>query len=219
MATTGRSLVRPASAPTAAAPAPALSAPAHPDLPVPSLSVFPEAGIYYEEYRKKADYVQLESTTTNMAKSGSFGEAVLQSYTGGTSGSTQRVGLANKTANFVIEDKRPVFYFKFSDTRKQMDDVAEGFWSGVSSPNEFVLIKASTSGRGRQITIGRESAYTSERGVGGNTLPFRFKKVAPGVYRVYFEQDVPMGEYVFFYNKGSEQSSSIKVYDFSQRTK
>ncbi|WP_020601595.1 hypothetical protein [Spirosoma spitsbergense] len=192
----------------------------HPgNLPVPTLATFPEPGIFYEEFRKKGEYMELESTTTNMAKSGSFGEALLGGYTNGASGSTQRVGLANKSSNFVIDDIRPVFYFRFNDTRKQMDDVAEGFWSGVSSPNEFVLIKANTSGRGRQITVGRSSAYTSERGVTGNTVPFRFKKIATGLYRVYFEQNVPAGEYVFFYNKGSEQSSSIKVYDFSQRSK
>ncbi len=188
-------------------------------LPVPTLTSFPEPGIFYEDFTKKGEYPQLESTTTNMAKSGSFGEAILRGYTNGAGASTQRVGLANKSANFVIDDPLPVFYFRFSETRKQMDDVAEGFGSGVSSPNEFVLIKASTSGRGRQITIGRESLYTSERGVSGNTIPFRFKKLSAGLYRVYFEQSVPEGEYVFFYNKGSEQSSSIKVYDFSQRGK
>ena len=189
------------------------------NLPIPTADNFPEPGIYYEDYQKKPEYIQLESTTTNMAKSGTFGEAVLRGYTGGAGSSTQRVGLANKSANFIIEDTRPVFYFKFSDTRKQIDDVNEGFGSGVSSPNEFVLIKANTSGRGRQIIIGRESLYTSERGVSGNTLPFRFKKIAPGLYRVYFEQDVKAGEYVFFYNKGSEQSSSIKVFDFSQQAR
>ncbi|RYC70054.1 hypothetical protein [Spirosoma sordidisoli] len=188
------------------------------DLPVPVLTDFPETGIYYEEYKAKGEYLQLDPTTTNLSKSGSVYESLLNFRTGGLSGTTQRVGLANKSANFIIEDnRRPVFYFVFGQTRKEIDDVAESTWRGVSSPNEFVLVKANVSSRGRQISIGRQSAVTSESGIRATTIPFRYKKLATGLYKVYFEEDVPAGEYVFFYNKGSEQGSSIKVYDFSLR--
>jgi hypothetical protein len=191
--------------------------PPHPELPPPPRDRFAEPGIYYEEFRPRPSYEQLEPTTTNNTKSGSFGESVASSYTGGITGTTQRVGLANKTANMVVEDNRPVFFFVFSGARKDLNQVAESVFDGVASPNDFVLMRAKTTSRGRDVTIGRSSAYTSETGFSAGAVPFRFKKITPQLYRVWFERDVPAGEYVFVYNKGSEATSSLKMYDFSLR--
>ena len=194
--------------------------PPHPEtLPIAPKSRFSEPGIYYEEYKTpKPQYLQLEPTTTNQTKTGSMGEAVASNITGGITGSTQRVGLANKSANTVVEDNRPVFYLVFSGVnRKTMNDVAESIFDGVASPNDFVMIRAKVSGRGREVTIGRQSAYTSETGFGTGAVPFRFKKISNTLYKVYFEQDVAAGEYAFLYNKGSEFTSSLKIYDFSLR--
>ncbi|SFF16220.1 hypothetical protein [Spirosoma endophyticum] len=192
----------------------------HPEtLPTAVRSRFAEPGIYYEEYKTpKPQYLQVEPTTTNQTKTGSVGEAVINQYTGGIPGTTQRVGLANKSANMVVEDNRPVFYLVFSGVnRKTMNDVAESIFDGVASPNDFVLIRAKVSGRGREVIIGRQSAYTSESGFSTGAVPFRFKKISNTLYKVYFEQDVAAGEYAFLYNKGSEFSSSLKIYDFSLR--
>ncbi|CCH52824.1 hypothetical protein BN8_01857 [Fibrisoma limi BUZ 3] len=194
--------------------------PPHPEtLPVPARIRFGEPGIYYEEYKTpKPQYVQFEPTTTNQTKTGSVGESVANQYTGGITGTTSRVGLANKSANMVIEDNRPVFYLVFSGVnRKDMNNVAESVFDGVASPNDFVLIRAKVSGRGREVVIGRESAYTSESGFSAGAVPFRFKKISNTLYKVYFEQDVAAGEYAFLYNKGSEFTSSLKIYDFSLR--
>ena len=194
--------------------------PPHPEnLPIAARTRFEEPGIYYEEYKTpKPQYLQLEPTTTNQTKTGSVGEAVANQYTGGITGTTQRVGLANKSANTVFEDNRPVFYMVFSGVnRKTMNDVAESIFSGVASPNDFVMIRAKVSGRGREVVIGRQSSYTSESGFGTGAIPFRFKKINNMLYKVYFEQDVAAGEYAFYYNKGSESSSSLKLYDFSLR--
>jgi hypothetical protein len=192
----------------------------HPEtLPVATRNRFVEPGIYYEEYKTpNPQYLQLEPTTTNQTKTGSVGEAVANNALGGIPGTTQRVGLANKSAKMVVEDNRPVFYLVFSGVnRKTMNDVAESIFDGVASPNEFVMIRAKVSGRGREVTIGRQSAYTSESGFGTGAVPFRFKKISSTLYKVYFEQNVAAGEYAFLYNKGSEFSSSLKIYDFSLR--
>ncbi len=194
--------------------------PPHPEtLPVAARNRFSEPGIYYEEYKTpKPQYVQLEPTTTNQTKTGSVGESVASQMTGGITGTSQRVGLANKSANMVVEDNRPVFYLVFSGVnRKTMNDVAESIFDGVASPNDFVMIRAKVSGRGREVMIGRQSAYTSESGFGTGAVPFRFKKINSTLYKVYFEQDVAAGEYAFLYNKGSEFTSSLKIYDFSLR--
>ena len=193
--------------------------PSHPEtLPLASRGRFAEPGIYYEEYKTpKPQYVQLEPTTTNQTKNGSVGEGVANNITGGITGTTRRVGLANKSANMVVEDNRPVFYLVFSGGRKVMNEVAESVFDGVASPNDFVLLRTKVSGRGRELTIGRESSYTSESGFGAGAVPFRFKKINAQLYKVYFEQDVAAGEYAFLYNKGSEFSSSLKIYDFSLR--
>jgi hypothetical protein len=194
--------------------------PPHPDnIPTPTKTKFPEPGIYYEEYKTpKPQYLQLEPTTTNQTKTGNAAEAIANQYTFGTVGTTQRVGLANKSANMVVEDNRPVFYLVFGgDTRKTMNEVAESVFDGVASPNDFVLMRTKVSGRGREVTIGRESSVTSETGFGAGAVPFRFKKISNTLYKVYFEQDIAAGEYAFLYNKGSEFGSSLKLYDFSLR--
>ncbi|MBD2752413.1 hypothetical protein [Spirosoma validum] len=194
--------------------------PPHPEtLPIATRNRFAEPGIYYEEYKTpKPQYMQLEPTTTNQTKTGSVGEAVANNYTMGITGTTQRVGLANKSANMVVEDNRPVFYLVFSGAnRKTMNNVAESVFDGVASPNDFVMIRAKVSGRGREVVIGRQSSYTSESGFGTGAVPFRFKKISNTLYKLYFEQDVAAGEYAFLYNKGSEFGSSLKIYDFSLR--
>ncbi len=193
--------------------------PPHPDnLPVPARPRFSGTGIFYEEYKTpKPQYIELEPTTTNQTKNGSVGEGVANRVTGGITGTTSRVGLANKSANMVVEDNRPVFYLVFGGQRKEMNNVAESIFDGVASPNDFVLMRTKVSGRGREVTIGRSSDYTSESGFGAGAVPFRFKKVNNTLYKIYFEQDVAAGEYAFLYNKGSEFSSSLKIYDFSLR--
>lgn len=192
--------------------------PPHPDnLPTPNKAQFHEPGIYYEEFSKKPlRYEQLEPTTTNNTKKGSVGETAANSVTYGMVGTKQKVGLTNPSANFVIEDNRPVFYMVLGgNTRKNMDDAAESIFGGVASPNDFVLLRVKASNRGREFVIGRESSYTSETGFGEGAVPFRFKKISNTLYKLYFEQDISAAEYAFFYNKGSEFTSSIKLFDFS----
>ena len=190
--------------------------PPHPvDLPAPALSKFSENGIYYEEYNPASNYTQLEPTTTNQAKGGGFGETILNNRTGGITGKSEKVGLSNTSANMIIKDPRPVFYFIFSGDRKNMNTVAESMFEGVASPNDFVLVKARVTNKGREITVGRHTRFKSESGFTEGTIQFRFKKISNEMYKVYFDADVPAGEYGFYYNKGSEQNSSLKIYDFS----
>ncbi len=190
----------------------------HPDYPIASRSKFSGAGIFYEEYKGGAPkYEELEPTTTNQRKSGGLGEAAANSVTHGLSGQSQRVGLANPSANFIVEDNRPVFYFVFAGARKDMNTVAESIFEGVASPNDFTLMKVKPTQRGREFVIGRETSVSSSSGFSEGTVPFRFKKISNTLYKVYFDQDIQAGEYAFFYNKGSEFSSSLKLYDFSLR--
>lgn len=184
--------------------------------PTPDISKFTENGIFLEvDNGGKISYEQLEPTTTNNTKGGSYGEHVANGMTYGLSGTTSKVGLANTEANLSTKEIRPVFYFIFSGNRKDMNNVAEEFRDGVASPNDFVLVKADVSKKGRQITIGRHTAFTNETGFSKGAIPFKFKKVSNEMYRVYFERDLPAGEYAFYYNKGSVQVASLKLYDFS----
>ena len=188
------------------------------DAPTPDIKKFVENGIYYEQRIPSIDYIQLEPTTTNNTKGGTYGEHIVSGMTYGVTGSTNKVGLANKSANMIIKDARPVFYFVFSGgDRKEMNTVREDIFSGVASPNDFVLVKAKVSGKGRQITIGKHTAFTNESGFSEGTYQFRFKKINTQMYKVYFENDLPAGEYAFYYNKGSTQAASLKLYDFSNQ--
>ncbi len=193
--------------------------PAREELATPAIARFAENGIYYEDRGVKVEYVQLEPTTTNQTKGGTYGEHVVSGMTYGITGSTNKVGLANKSANMIIKDSRPVFYFIFSGgDRKEMNTVAESIFSGVASPNDFVLVKAKVTPKGRQITIGKHTAFTNESGFSEGTVQFRFKKINTQMYRVYFDNDIEAGEYAFYYNKGSTEAASLKLYDFSLQT-
>lgn len=189
----------------------------HPqNLPAPTKARLTENGIYYEAFTPKINYIQLEPTTTNQTKKGSFGQSVAQAHTAGIAKVSEKVGLSNRSANLIIKDNRPVFYFAFSgDNRKDMNNVAESVFNGVASPNDFVLLRADVSKRGREVTIGKSSAYTRESGFTTGSVQFRYQKINNQLYKIYFDEDVPAGEYVFMLNKGSEFQSSLKLYDFS----
>lgn len=183
------------------------------DIPAPKS--LPSSGIFYEAYNPSVEYIQIEPTTTNQAKSGGFGEAMGNHYTMGISGTSTKVGLSNSSANTVIEDAQPVFYFHVERDGKSIDEVVESTYDGVASPNDFVLVQARVTKRGREIEIARKNAYGNESGFAKGTIQFRFKKVSDRLYRVYFDKELPAGEYAFYYNKGSEQRKSLKLFDFS----
>jgi len=188
--------------------------PLHPqDIPAPKS--LPSSGIFYEAYSPSVQYLQIEPTTTNQTKQGGFGEAIGNHYSMGISGTSSKVGLANASANTVIEDAQPVFYFHVERDGKSIDEVVESTYDGVASPNDFVLVQARVTKRGREIEVARKNAYGNESGFAKGTVPFRFKKVSDRLYKVYFEKEVPAGEYAFYYNKGSEQKKSLKLFDFS----
>lgn len=188
----------------------------HPqDLPAPAQ--LPASGIYYEAYSPAVSYIELEPTTTNQSRSGGFGESIANHYSLGLSGNSTKVGLSNPSANLVIEDARPVFYFYVERDGKSIDEAAESTHGNVASPNDFVLVRAIVNKRGREVETARQNRYGKESGFTKGTVPFKFKKVSDRLYKVWFETDVPAGEYAFYYNKGSEQRSSLKLYDFSLR--
>lgn len=193
--------------------------PPHPDFPIPARIRFGRPGIYYEEFKQNTPkYEEIEPTTTNQTKSGGLGESVANSATYGLSGTSQRVGLANPSANFIIEDNKPVFFMVFNGrTRKNMNEVAESIFEGVASPNDFTLMRVKPSNRGREFVIGRTTSVSNSTGFSEGVVPFRFKKISEQLYKVYFDQEISAGEYAFFYNKGSEFGSSLKLYDFSLR--
>ncbi len=188
----------------------------HPiNIPAPTKLTSP--GIYYEQFSPKVDYIMVEPTTTNQTKKGGFGESMGNHYSGGISGISTKVGLAGEHSSTTIEDKRPVFYFYLSIDGKDINEVKESTYDGVASPKEFVLVKATTSKSGRQIQIARKSAFSQEEGFAKGVVDFKIEKVSNRLYKVYFENDVPAGEYAFYYNKSSDQKKSLKLYDFSLR--
>ncbi len=183
------------------------------ELPTPPMTAFNESGIYYEKYKPSTQYEQLEPTTTNNKKT----DAVSNVLSNGLANKKDKVGLSGTSSNTVINDTRPVFYFVFDGSRKDMNTANEDMFSGVASPNDFVLMSAKVTKTGREIVISKSNVFGSETGFNGGAIPFRFKKISNQLYKIYFEQDIPVGEYAFYYNKGSEARSSLKLYDFSLR--
>lgn len=192
--------------------------PPHPELPTPPRSRFGIPGIYYEEFKNNTvKYEELEPTTTNQVVTGGVDEKAASIASAGLTGSSGRVGLANPSANFIIEDNRPVFYMVFKGGRKNMNEVQESVFEGVVSPNDFTLIRVKPSNRGREFVISKNTPISSREGFSEGVVPFRFKKINDTYYKIYFEQDISAAEYAFFYNKGSNFTQSLKLYDFSLR--
>lgn len=207
--TNGKSAPSTTTSAAAGTSAPAVAA--RPELPTPPMTAFNEPGIYYEKYKPSTQYEQLEPTTTNNKKTDAVGNVL----SNGLANKKDKVGLTGTTSNTVINDTRPVFYFVFEGSRKDMNTANEDMFSGVASPNDFVLMTAKVTKTGREIVISKSNVFGSESGFNGGAIPFRFKKISNQLYKIYFEQDLPVGEYAFYYNKGSEARSSLKLYDFS----
>ncbi len=178
------------------------------------------SGIYYLQSQ---EFVEIEPTVYSGKKESA---RVLSSITYGIAKSTTRRTLNTNEANLSMENKRPVFYFVFDKSNKSLNDQASGWFSGVSSPNEFQLVKIivkkdKKTGKqvGREVETNASSYYAgSESGVSAKfKVNFKSKKVDEGVYELTFVEDLEPGEYCFMYAGANSDigMNNPKVYDFA----
>lgn len=171
-------------------------------------------GIYWQpkEGREKSR-VQLEPTVYSGGKSGNvFGSAM----TYGISKVKWKAVVRAPRANQRIAEEKPEFWFYFESTSHGLSN-SVGFWSGASSPNEFVLARMNAKKSERELVVGEFGAFGSSTGTRSkDTVPFHIEKIAPGIYRVIPDNTLAPGEYCFFYAGGATAlgASGGKLFDF-----
>lgn len=172
------------------------------------------SGIYYQN-KVTNELVELDPSVYSQAKSGS---GILTSLTYGLAKTKSKASLNGTKANLQItSDTSPVFYFYFDKNRK--NDLGEnintgGWFATVTTPNEFTLVKFEVpkKGNSREVVTG---SYNIEGGSSGvaeeQNFGYKYEKISPGIYKVYFPNGISAGEYGFMY---AGTSTANKVYDF-----
>lgn len=173
-----------------------------------------EPGIYWlpKEKREK-QMVQLEPSVYSQGKTGGmFASAV----TYGIAKAKWKAVVRGGRSNLRISEEKPEFWFYFEVTTHGLSQSGY-FFSGASSPNEFILARMSKKSKERELVVGEFGALGSSTGTRSkDVVDFEFKKIAPGIYRVTPNQPLQPGEYCFFY-AGANMAMGMtggKLFDF-----
>lgn len=180
-----------------------------------------ESGIYCID-DKTGEPIEMDASVFSNSKTGS---GLLTMVTYGIAKTKQKAILSGARANLQMTNKAPVFYFVFPHRAPgelgNQNNENIGFYNNASSPNEFMLVKFSVSGKQRQIVTGSFNSYAGFSGGidDNNKIAYRSVKISPGLYKVYFETPLPSGEYAFVFagtaaNPRGEVPTQ-KAYDFS----
>lgn len=172
------------------------------------------SGIYLYRKGGQPALLQLEASVYSQSKNSG---ALASSMTYGLSKIKTSVTLSGEHAQTQIKDQQPVFYFYFDITESSLSQSADWWFKAATSPNEFLLVKLSENKKSREVTIGSANIAGASAGVDDkNKADFKMEKVAPGIYKVFFDEPLKTGEYCFMYagTMPSGFSSMNKVFDF-----
>jgi hypothetical protein len=197
-------MLRPAAAPTAVvsstAPSAASAAPMQP--PVDGELVPTESGIYIQmdSIGGKKGFFVLNPASYSQGKSGGFLNRVQTAATLGVVKTKTRAVVRGTTANTGTADPNAVFYFVFENTTSGgLGNTASLFGGGITSPNEFTLLKLNVVDRSRETVVGAYNAWGSEAGASDEAVvQYSFTRIKPGVYKVTPKVPLQRGEYAFF---------------------
>lgn len=173
-------------------------------------------GIYvYAPDGSTGKMIRLEPTVYSLGKSGGQFSATM-SY--GIAKVNWKAVVRNAHANIKIANSDAEFYFYFSqnDHGLPTSEAAE-----ASTPNDFTLLKFD------EHSDSRDAIFMISNSPGGPTrtdehsnVPFKFKKVKAGVYKVTVQSPLAPGEYCFISNgfdgaPASGTAQTNQLYDFS----
>lgn len=154
----------------------------------------------------------LEPTTFT---SGRTSNVLASALTSGLAPVKLKAIVAGNSATIRSDDASLEFYFVFDRTSGGLSS-SGSFWSALTSPNEFTLVRLDTKTDRREATVGSFSALGSQTGTEGKSVvPTTFVRLKPGVYRVTPKAPLPPGEYAFFPASafGNVQGAS-RLFDF-----
>lgn len=158
---------------------------------------------------------EIHPSTFSSTKAGFMGTAL----TYGIKKSKVRAAVRGQSANTVIANSRPTFYFKFDDSPASGSLAMSSFSNFVAtSPAEFVLIKMERKGNSREAVLMEVSAFGSSTGTREkDVVEFTFEKVKTGLFKVTPKARLDVGEYCFYHasSYGAAGLGGGKLFDFS----
>lgn len=196
---------------------------------------FDEAGIYYIEGEEAPSGLKFMSPTViDKLKEGSFGSHMAGALTAAAKKKVRAI-VSGDRANLATH-KKPVFFFYFGDGTESSSDKSNYdpndpvammqamknmsapdriAFSGITSPNEIRLVKTEVKKNERRFVASSASGMTRETGIDSDyVVNFKYERLQEGLYKVYVENVLEPGEYMFVY-AGRPLYSGQYVYDFS----
>lgn len=171
-----------------------------------------EPGIYAVD---KGRVTQLQPTTFSGTKNNFMGAAL----SGGFAKSKVRASVRGASANLVLAESRPEFYFYF-DEDLAAPGLAMTSFAGFSatSPAEFVLVKMERKSNSRETVLMEIGMFGSSTGARDKDIrEFSFEKLRAGVFKVTPKAALDAGEYCFYFAgaAGAYGFAGGKLFDFS----
>jgi len=196
---------------------------------------FDRAGIYLVKGEiGNADVKFLEPSVIDKVKEGSFGSHMAGALTAAAKKKVKTI-IAGSSSNTTVE-ANPVFVFYFgSESEKtesaqpvnqndpaamlraiqNMNMAEKAEFSAIRSPNEIRLVQTEVNDKERMFIASAASGMTRESGIDTDFVrDFKFEKLAPGLYKVFFEKPLEKGEYLFV-QAGIMLGQGQYIYDFS----
>ena len=193
-----------------------MSAANNPDLrysdPLDPMS--PHPGGFY--FKTTGRFTELEYTSYSGGKSSG---QILNRRTGGISSVKTKVVVGGKQSRQVFAGN-PEFYF-YSTVSE--NSAFSGF--EVASPNSFVCVKLDVKSDSRELQLGSTNILGAKSGINvGQQVDFRFEELSNGIYIIWFDYELPPGEYAFMNTSnvsvyvtgnGASSNSENRAFDFS----
>ena len=130
-----------------------------------------------------------------------------------------RASIPGSEASIRATETSPIFYFYFEDRAAGLGKPS--FLGGISSPNQFGLVKLEQKKTSRETSIQRESAIGGSSGTNQKaSVAFKAERLKSGLYKVTFPQPLTSGEYAFMVSSGfsgaqqAGAASPIQIFDF-----
>ncbi len=165
---------------------------------------------------------RINATASNQAKTGGV---LGYAFTMGIASLSIKATIPLPTAKTRTSTLRPVFYFFFDESvPRALQGNGSSTWGGsggqiTTSPSELSLVKFAEKPNSREARVGSANIVGAKSGVmDKDRLGFSADVVAPGVFKVQPELDMPPGEYGFIQplpGAGTSGAMTAKVFDFA----
>lgn len=154
-----------------------------------------EPGIYlYADEGKGPVFVPLEPTPyTSVKTSGGLERALI----GGIVKVKAKASLRGAQASIQTSDAMAEFYFVFEQKSPGLS-YSNSWLGGLSSPNEFSLVRFEVKQGGREVVVGAANEFGAQTGTEDKAnVSFVSTRLKPGLYRVTPRSRFAAGEYAF----------------------